>query len=309
MSTTKKLLPENIQIPTPMHRASATGLMGFANTLPECPSRLPDGTILDYSAVDETWTDVDFPEREVKPQTVAESRKALEESFFRDYRESNQSQATPAHLLKHMTRVQAMGAMTAPKAKTEPVVVTKFAKVEGVPLKLQKWQSKQTEDQEAIKDQELFAETINSVKSVLEGNDLVVEAETLESFVAGLEEVLETYELSKADYAQIQEFIGSVIGAAKKAVGAVGNAVKKTGAAVGNAMGAEADEASPEAKANKSKRRSAELGQKLAYNKAQASTAGKKDPLNPTGAPRLSATLKPAAKPFVKWATKSASAQ
>jgi len=55
--------------------------------------------------------------------------------------------------------------------------------------------------------------------------------------------------------------------------------------------GVEQDEASPEAKANKAKRRASELGQQLAHNK-----------------PRLSAALKPAPKSFVKWQSKSATA-
>lgn len=270
---TKKLLPENIQIPTPAHRASATGLMGFSDPLPECPSRLPDGTILDYSAVDETWKDVDFPEREIKTESVQESRNALEESFFRDFREFNQSHSNPAHLVKHMTRVQGLAAMT--PSKDETVKVVKFPKVESAPV-LQKWQSK---EQQAIQAEELFAESVNSVNAVLESNDLVIEAESLESFVAGLEEVLESHELTDADRAAIQQFVASVV------------------------------ERSDQSKANKSARRSAELGQKLAYNKAQASTSAKKDPLNPTGKPRLSATLKPAAKPFVKWASKPSAAQ
>jgi hypothetical protein len=254
---TKKLLPENMQIHTPAHRASATGLMGFASTLPECPSRLPDGTILDYSAVDETWKDVDFPEREPKAQTVAESRQALEESFFRDYRESNRSQQTPNHLLKHMTRVQAMAAMT--PSKDETVVVTHFPKVEAV----------------AATSEEQLAEAVNEMNAILEGNDLVIEADSLSGFLEGLKAVLEGYELSDEDCAAIQAFIG---------------------------------EASAQAKANKTKRRDMEVAQQVDYNKAQAAAASKKDPLNPLGKPRLSAVLKPAAKPFVKWSAKPTAA-
>lgn len=252
---TKKLLPENIQIPTPLHRASATGLMGYSDSLPACPTRLPDGTILDYSAVDETWKDVDFPEREPKVQTVAESRQALEESFFRDFRESNRSQQTPNHLLKHMTRVQAMAALS--PSKDETVTVVKFPKVEDT----------------AATTEEVLAESVNAMNAILEGNDLVIEAESLESFVEGLQEVLEGYELTDEDRAAIEKFVS---------------------------------EASAQAKANKSKRREMEVGQQIAHNKMQAAAASKKDPLNPMGKPRLSATLKPAAKPFVKWASKPA---
>ena len=66
----KALLPKDIQIDVPAHRPSASSLMGYANALPEFPSRLPDGTILDYSAVDETWKDVDFPERKTELESV-----------------------------------------------------------------------------------------------------------------------------------------------------------------------------------------------------------------------------------------------
>jgi len=324
--STKKLLPENIQIPTPAHLASATGLMGFSNTLPECPSRLPDGTILDYSAVDETWKDVDFPEREVKtetkPQTMEESRASLEASFFQSFQESKLSHVTPAHILKHMTRVQGLAALV--PTQDEAVEVTKFVKPEA----------KLTE--------EMISEAVDAANAILERNNLVIEADSLGSYAKGLQEVLETYELSEADHAELQELfgvVGDVVGGAVKAVrkavggavSAVGGAASKVGQAVtGGASkpddneakepssslkkwkhkkeGVEQDEASPEAKANKAKRRAGELDQRLAHNKAVSAAAAKPDPLNPNKVRRLSAAVKPEPKPFVKWQSKSATA-
>lgn len=119
MTTETKILPENIEIPTVSEKAGATGLLGFSSGLPSCPSRLPDGTILDYSAVDETWNDVDFPEREPKPKTIQEERAAIEAGIFTEFQESKRSQVTPAHLLKHITRVQSLAALV--PAKTEAV--------------------------------------------------------------------------------------------------------------------------------------------------------------------------------------------
>lgn len=126
--STEKLSPENIQIPT-TQKATASSLMGFSSDLKEFPSRLPDGTILDYSAVDETWKDVDFPERTIKTEEVAspvDTRKALEESFFRDFKESKLSHVNPPHLVKHITRVQAMTALV--PVKTEAIAVVRFDK-------------------------------------------------------------------------------------------------------------------------------------------------------------------------------------
>jgi len=388
--STKKLLPENIQIPTPAHLASATGLMGFSNTLPECPSRLPDGTILDYSAVDETWKDVDFPEREVKtetkPQTMEESRASLEASFFQSFQESKLSHVTPAHILKHMTRVQGLAALVPTqdeaveaelaergdspdmrfarkgmsKAKAK---MSKFKrgtpgwhaaageasahqfqlgqmkaaqKFRGEAVEVVKFDKVDTEEGSEI------SEAVYAVNAVLESNDLVVEADSMEGYLAGLQEILETYELSEADHTALQELfgvIGKVVGAgvdaARKVVGgavsAVGGAASKVGQAVtGGASkpddneakepssslkkwkhkkeGVEQDEASPEAKANKAKRRAGELDQRLAHNKAVSAAAAKPDPLNPNKVRRLSAAVKPEPKPFVKWQSKSATA-
>lgn len=125
MSTTKPS-PETLPIAPAKPRPAASSLMRFSNPLPECPSRLPDGTILDYSAVDETWTDV----------TGFKSKGELEESIFKNHQMMKTPQVTPGHLLKHVTRVQSLAALVPVKEESaEPVKVVKFDKPEDEPAK------------------------------------------------------------------------------------------------------------------------------------------------------------------------------
>lgn len=137
MSTTKPS-PETIQIARPKPQATASSLMGFSNPLPECPSTLPDGTILDYSAVDETWKDV----------VGFKSPGDLEESIFKNHQATKLPPVNPVHLLKHITRVQSLAALVPSKSEeVDPVEVVKFDKPQSEAVKggkggMKKWMYK-----------------------------------------------------------------------------------------------------------------------------------------------------------------------
>lgn len=69
----------------------------------------------------------------------------------------------------------------------------------------------QKEQLELLADGEPAVEDlIQAADAILEDNDLEVEAEDIESFVAGIEEVLETYELPEEAQQQLSEIIGTL---------------------------------------------------------------------------------------------------
>lgn len=142
MST--KPSPETVKIAPVKSQATASSLMGFSNPLPACPTRLPDGTILDYSAVDETWTDV----------VGFKSQGELEESIFKNHQATKQPQVTPGHLLKHVTRVQSLAALVPSKEEAvEPVEVVKFDKPgaeESKGMSMKKWTYKKDPTEERM---------------------------------------------------------------------------------------------------------------------------------------------------------------
>ena len=248
MPTEKKLLPESIQIPTAKQKAGATGLLGFSNTLPECPSRLPDGTILDYSAVDETWKDVDFPERENTVQTAGEARAALEESFFKSFQESSHSQATPAHLLKHITRVQGLAALVPSKAEAVEVLEGETPDMRAARSGMSKAKAK-----------------MSKYKKGTPGWHAAAGAASQHQFQLGQMKAAQKFrgEGTEPDAIEVVKFDKPESDAVE---------MKKW------QYTKDLAERSLEAQANKAKRRNAELGMKLSQNKAAAA--------KPTGVPQ-----------------------
>lgn len=87
---------------------------------------------------------------------------------------------------------------------------------------------------EDILTEEILNAAIESVNTLLLTNNLVIEAEDLESYSAGVQDVLENYELSDFDRAQIEEGLGTILkGIAKGAGRAYGTAVGAAGKVAG----------------------------------------------------------------------------
>lgn len=63
LDTSWKAIHESTQAPA-RGQMGASALLGFTNDLPQLPSVLPDGTVLDVDATDAEWQDVDFPARQ-----------------------------------------------------------------------------------------------------------------------------------------------------------------------------------------------------------------------------------------------------
>jgi hypothetical protein len=95
------------------------------------------------------------------------------------------------------------------------------------------------EMEEAVLTEQVLFEAVRAADEILEANGLELSAGDLNSYIEGLRDVLEHYELSEEDHAELQElftkmvrFAGNVAGGIGKAVGTV----KKAKAAVGSAI-------------------------------------------------------------------------
>jgi len=73
--------------------------------------------------------------------------------------------------------------------------------------------------------EELMFEAVARVDAILETNGMVVEAEDLEAFIAGVQEAMDSYELSEADREELQELLGALGRGISKIAGGVGKVV------------------------------------------------------------------------------------
>lgn len=96
-----------------------------------------------------------------------------------------------------------------------------------------------TELDEAVLTEQALMEAVDAADALLESNGYELKAEDLDSYIAGLQDILENYELSENDRAELTEIwralvrgaghvargIGKTVGTYKKAKAAIGRAV------------------------------------------------------------------------------------
>jgi len=97
-----------------------------------------------------------------------------------------------------------------------------------------------TEQDETLLNEQMISEAVSVADALLEANGLELKAEDLDSYIEGLQDILENYELSEEDHAVLEGVFSSLVRGAGKIAGAVGStvgAVKKVKNAVGRAVG------------------------------------------------------------------------
>lgn len=93
---------------------------------------------------------------------------------------------------------------------------------------------------EAVLTEQMLTEAVSAVDAILESNGLELKAEDLDSYIVGLQDILENYELAEADRAELQEIWRALVRGAGHVARGIGKTVgtfKKVKAAVGRAAG------------------------------------------------------------------------
>jgi len=96
-----------------------------------------------------------------------------------------------------------------------------------------------TEQDEVVLNEQMLAEAVNMADALLESNGLELKAESLDSYIEGLQDILENYELSEEDHAALEGFFGTLVRGAGHIAGAYGKAkgtYTKAKQAVGSAI-------------------------------------------------------------------------